>query len=104
MSAQTITVPLPGTAHPAFSPEFVSQVLTSQVNQSDKLVRVMNRQTGLVEEFRPAGIRLPYDYVVWLDEHGRGIAQVEGNFSNLPDGALLAHPVFADAHVELPLR
>ncbi len=98
-------VPLPGSAHPAFDEAFVEAFMGRQVG-ADGTIKIVT-PTGVITTFRSATIVMPYAWVVWIDERGRGIAQAMGVFTHdtFNAGDLRTSPVFrSGAHIEMPIQ
>ncbi len=98
-------VPLPGNTHPAFNDKYVTEFMAREVG-ADGTIQVMDN-SGLVHRFRSATIIMPFMWIVWIDEQGRGIAQPHGKFAldSFAESYLRTAPVFAPgAHVEMPLQ
>ncbi len=98
-----VSVPLPGAAHPAFTEGYVVEFLGRPVG-SDGTIKVMRGVD--VDTFQPAQMVMPYGWIVWLDQLGRGIAQQTGKFMipTFDESMLITPPLWATRHIELPVQ
>lgn len=99
----TQAVPLPGAAHPGFPDIFVAKLLSSPVGGDGTIRQYLDQELRI---FRPAQSVIPYTWIVWWDDLGRGIAQPTGQFMvETPTPVVVADPVFVSgAHINLPVQ